>query len=82
MSPRHGADELSASAPRRPPVGLDVIAMRLIAAPPVAGAAPNQPLHILQVASLAPAPRRHIPNARVLHNLALDIDASHRPRPS
>ena len=56
--------------------------MRFIAAPPVAGTAPNQRLHIFQVASLAPALRRHIPNARVLHNLALDVDASHRPRPS
>jgi hypothetical protein len=82
MSPRHGAEEVSAGAPRRSPRGLDVIATRLIAAPPVASAAPTQPLHIFQVASLAPALRRHIPNARVLHSLALDIDASHRPRPS
>lgn len=80
MSRRHGAEELSASAPRRSPRGLDGIAMRLIAARPVAGAAPNQRLHIFQVASLAPALRRHLPNARVLDNLAFDIDASHCPR--
>jgi hypothetical protein len=82
MSPRHGAEELSGSAPRRSSRGLDVIAMRLIAARPVAGAAPNEALHIFQVASLAPALRRRIPNARVLSSLAFDIDASHRPRPS
>jgi hypothetical protein len=82
MSPRHGAEELSAGAPRRSPRGLDVIPMSLIAAPPVGDAAPNQPLLMFQVASLAPALRRHIPYARALHNLALDVDASHRLRPS
>ena len=56
--------------------------MRFIGAPPLGGAAPNQALHIFRVASLAPALRRHARNAMVLHNLALDIGASHRPRPS
>lgn len=81
MSPRHGAEEPSAGAPRRSARGLDVIPAGLIAAP-VAGAAPNQPLHISQLASLAPALRRHIPNAWDLHSVALDIEASHGPRPS
>ena len=56
--------------------------MRFIGAPPLAGAAPNQALHIFQVASLDPALRRQIRNAMVPYNLALDIDAPHRPRPS